>query len=573
MKAGGWMARSAAYDVVVVGSGIAGLSAALAAKEMGLKPLLLEKGKKLGGGSAVAYGGIWVGMNHIGEAAGHRDSRDAVLSYMRFVGGDQIVEENLLSFVDHSPRAIRFFERCGVRFRLTNNLVDHYYPSAPGATAIGRSIEPDLISANELGEWKDAIFLPPNTPHELTVEEVIAWGGITNEAGWNAEIVADRRQRRVRGRGVALVTHFVKQLLARGVEIKCGVEVKKLVTTAGRVAGVETAAGERIAARRGVVLATGAYESSAALAATYEGLPGWQSMYPSTITGDGLVMGTELGAAVKIIHNNMALFLGFTIPPDRPGDRGFLRLVGISEMLCPHTIVVNRQGRRFADEAYFQGIAPRLREYVPATHQYANLPCFLIFDSQYQRAFSFAGRAKGAAIPDWVARGETLSELATALGVDAAGLEQTAARFNGFARTGVDEDFRRGAVQWTLAEGNWGEKDGKKIYANPRLGEIKEGPFYGIELHPSAFASAGLLTNKHAQVKHQRGHVIPGLYAAGNASAHVEYGVGYQAGYSLASGMTFGYLAARHMKSAAATSGKSASGKSASGKPKRRKAA
>lgn len=546
------MASSASYDVVIVGSGIAGLSAALAAREHGLTPLLLEKGKKLGGGSAVAYGGIWVGMNHVGKAAGHADSREAVISYMRFVGGDQIVEENMLAFVDRAPEAIAFFDKCGVRFRITNNLVDHYYPSAPGSTAIGRSIEPDLISANDLGAWKDSIFLPPHTPHELTVEEVIGWGGITNVDGWNAEVIEDRRRRRIRGRGVALVTHFVKQLLARNVEIRTGVEVQRLVVKAGRVVGVETAKGERIGAKRGVVLATGAYESNPELAATYEGLPGWQSMYPSTITGDGLVMGTELGAAVKMIHNNMALFLGFTIPAENPREKPFLRLVGISEMLCPHTMVVNRGGRRFADEAYFQGIAPKLREYVPATHQYANLPCYLIFDEQYRKAFSFAGRPKGAEIPDWVARGNTPAALAEKLGIDGAGLAATTERFNGFARSGVDEDFRRGAVQWTLAEGKWKDRGGKSAYANPRLGEISKAPFYGVELHPSAFASAGLLTTPNAEVKNQRGKVIPGLYAAGNASVHVEYGVGYQAGYSLASGMTFGYLAARHMAGAKA---------------------
>jgi 3-oxosteroid 1-dehydrogenase len=122
-------------------------------------------------------------------------------------------------------------------------------------------------------------------------------------------------------------------------------------------------------------------------------------------------------------------------------------------------------------------------------------------------------------------------------------LQTTVARFNEFARTGVDEDFHRRQKRWFV--------DSPRRHGNPQnrsLGSIEKAPFCGLRLHPSASASAGLLANHHAQVIHQRHRPIPGLYAVDNAAAQTEYGVGYQAGHSLTSGMTFGYLAAMHMR-------------------------
>jgi 3-oxosteroid 1-dehydrogenase len=141
-----------------------------------------------------------------------------------------------------------------------------------------------------------------------------------------------------------------------------------------------------------------------------------------------------------------------------------------------------------------------------------------------------------------VARSGTLSDLAHKLGIDAGGLVRSVERFNAFARTGIDQDFHRGDIQWRLA------KSSAPREANSKLGTIEKPPYYGIELHPSlGTSSAGLLTNEHAQVIHQRRRPILGLYASGVAAARTELGAGYQAGLNLASGMTFSYLAIQHM--------------------------
>ena len=542
------MTWNESFDVVVVGSGLAGLATALTAHECGLRAVVLEKADKLGGGTAYANGGIWIGDNHLMRAAGYEDSRENVLRYMRFIGGDETIDENLLAFVDRGPEALKFCEDCGVRFRISKGLSDHYYAAGPGSVKEGRCLNTDFISANDLGEWQDAILAPRDTPLDVNSEELIAWGGITNIDNWPKGIMDDRRRRKIRTRGVGVVIHFVKLLLQRQVPLRPRHDVTHLIVENGRVAGVETSDGKRIAAVKGVMLACGGYESNPRFAHIYEGLPGWQSMMPPSIQGDGLVMAGEIGAQVRKINNNLALFLGFNVPGASLDDPPLFRLVGISEMLCPHTIVVNKDGKRFGDESYFQNIAPSLREYLVKGHRHANLPCYLIFDQQYADGFSFAGHPRGAAIPDWVARADNFAELARKIDADPAGLEATVERFNDFARAGKDDDFARGQQAWTLArKDQWKPTRDDEVYRNPSLGTLRIPPFYAAKLSPSAFASAGLLTNAAAQVINVRQEPIAGLYAAGNAAAHTEYGVGYQAGHSLGSGMTFGYLAARHM--------------------------
>ena len=530
------------HDVVVIGSGITGLAAALAAAELGLDAVVFEKAEKFGGGTAASHGGLWIGMNHLELAEGYKDTRDEVVKYMNFLGGGELDQNRMLTFVDRSPEAMRFFERCGVQFRLTKGFTDHYYDKVPGTTAEGRLFEVELISADDLGELKDSVLVWPQAPLEMTIEEKIKWGGPNDLNNWNKALMEERRSKNMRGRGVGLITHFLKQLLKRDVPVHASRPVDRLLTEDGRVAGVILADGTAVGAKHGVFVATGGYEANPELVEIYEGLPGWLSMAPSSVAGDGMKMGMEIGAACRTIHNNIALFLGFNMPPTKPGGQYSFRLCSIGEMLCPHTMVVNKAGHRFEDELYFPSMAPALRQFVTATHNYANLPCFLIFDSQFARRLSFAGRPVGAPIPEWVSFGNTVGELADKVGIDAEGLTNTVNRFNIFAAKGVDDDFHRGEKYWST-----GHPIGQDGMRNPSLGTLAQPPFYGLELHPSAFASAGLVTNKHGQVMHQRNHPIPGLYAGGNASAHTEYGVGYQAGHSLASGMSFGYLAIRHM--------------------------
>ena len=529
------------YDAVILGSGIAGLAAALAAHEKGLQPLLIEKADKVGGGTSNSWGLIWVGNNHVARAAGYSDSRAETMSYMTFLAGGETFEANLEAFVDASPSVLKFFQDCGIPFRLARGVKDHYYGVAPGAKAEGRSLEVELISGFDLGEWRHRVHIPAVQPCFITAEEQISWGGMNRSSFWDKALVGRRQREDLRGKGVGLVCQFLKAILDRKIPIVTSEKVQGLTVERGRVTGVEMARGA-VTARKGVVLATGGYESSPDLVRSFEGLPGWVSMFPASVSGDGMILGGEVGAAIHIIRNNMQLLLGFNVLGSESAAEPEFHLASNVELCSPHTVVVNKEGRRFADEAFFQGMVPGLRRFETETHSYPNLPCFLIFDQQYADAYSFGGFPAGSEIPGWVARDSTIRGLASELAVDADGLQATIECFNQFARAGRDEDFRRGERAWRLAD-----RAEMPPGSNQSLGTIEVPPFFGIELHPSAVGSAGLLTNAHGQVLNTRRSAIPGLYATGNTAARIEFGAGYQAGLTLASGMTYSYLAVEHM--------------------------
>lgn len=531
------------YDVVVIGSGCAGLAGALAAHEAGLETVLLEKGELLGGGTSYSYGLIWVGANHLEREAGISDDIEDVLQYMQYLGGGHHSEQRLRTLAQRAPEALAFFSRCGIQLKIANGVKDIYYGTAPGATAGGRSIEHAPISGYELGEWRERILLPPAVPCQASVEEFVRWGGIHNDANWDQAMLEERRKGDFRAMGAGLVSGFVKALVARGIRICPGTPAHRLIVEQDRVVGVETTGGIRLRARRGVILAAGGYESNAELMKHFDWLPGYTSMFPETRDGDGLLMGAELGGRVRIILPSLRIHLGFKFPADDSRRSGF-RLASIVELCSLHTLVVNRAGRRFTNEAFFQEVGPCLREFDGITHTHPNLPCFLIFDQQYVERFSFAGLPACSEMPDWVARADTPSALAGKLGIDPETLSNTVSRFNGFALSGVDDDFGRGSELWRLDQS---ERQGK----NPRLGELKKAPFYGVELHPSYPSAAGLDADIAARVLHQRGQPIPGLYVTGNNAACTEIGVGYQAGVSIASGMTYSYIAVEHMVSEA----------------------
>jgi 3-oxosteroid 1-dehydrogenase len=534
---------SEAYDVIVLGSGVSGLSAALATHEHGHRTVLLEKTELLGGATTNSYGFIWVGGNHLMRTEGHIDDRDELVAYMTFLGAGELDDERMLALIDHGPAALEFYARCGVGFRLVKGVPDHYYGVAPGARAGGRTVEAELISGRSLGEWRQKIRIAPGMPSFFTAEEQTLWGGINRCWSWDRDLIRQRQADDIWGKGLAFVAHFVKALSARNVPMRTNAEVAALAVLDGRVTGVTLAEGETIVARKGVVLATGGYECNPHLMRDFDALPGYEPQSPPGSTGDGLILAAEVGGAIRRIQNNLSLMLAFTIRPDDPEADPIHCFAAINEMCSPHTMVVNRFGRRFADESYFPKMVPVIRAFDTTLRDYPNLPAFMIFDEQYLARYSFGYLPPGTPMPSSVVRGDTPAELGRKLGIDPDGLATSIDRFNEFARNGIDADFHRGETRWKLAQDAGGNT------RNSRLGTIEKPPFYGIQLHPFlGSSSAGILTNQYAQVMHQRRHPIDGLYATGIAAARTELGAGYQAGLNFASGMTFGYIAARHMR-------------------------
>jgi 3-oxosteroid 1-dehydrogenase len=371
---------------------------------------------------------------------------------------------------------------------------------------------------------------------------VLSWGGFGNMHQWDRGQVAARRDRFSAGQGLAAA--LLRVGLARGVEVRTAAPVARLVAADGRIVGVavERDGGEeRLHARRGVMLACGGYEGNPTLMAALEDFGDAPTHFPPGVTGDGLIMGAEHGALVRKVALRLSTMLGYYVPAEHPDAPPHFQSAGINELAYPHTIVVNRRGARFADESFFQGIVPRLLDFDVPTHAPANRPCYLVFDAQFARRYGFAGRPPGAPIPPWVPSAETPRALAERLGIDPAGLEQTLQAFNAGAREGVDAAFGRGQSAW--ARRSAGDASHQQ---NPNLGPVEEPPFYGVELVPSPSVSGGLTADADARIVHVRGRPIPGLYGAGNTCAVTEYGVGYQAGLTFTSCLTFGTLAVEH---------------------------
>jgi succinate dehydrogenase/fumarate reductase flavoprotein subunit len=526
-----------AVDVVVVGSGLAGLAAALAAADHGLETVLLEKGELLGGKTAWSNGGLWIPCNDLARDAGIADSLDDARAYLRFLGGGFAVEANLDAYVDGAAAALRYYTELGLRFGLVRNVSDIYYGLAPGPSAEGRMVEIALFPARELGPWREKVRGAQYQQRRSTFDEAVRWGGRGSFGAWDPALQAEREAADARGLGAGLVAAFVDALLRRGVPLRLGTPAERLIVADGRVCGV-VAAGAAVTARCGVVLGAGNYENNAALIGNYEELP-MRGQFPGGLDGDALVMAAEIGASVRTIPRVLDIFLGYDVPAT-PGTAATFRSAGTHELPLPHAMVVNAAGRRFGDEAFFQRLLNGLRDFDVATHRFRNLPCFFVFSQPYVEKYGFAGAPPGS-VPAFVARAERGADLAALLGIDPAGLAAEIERFNGFVAAGADADFDRGGLAWSRSYG------GDARNRNPNLGRL-EPPFYGVQLHPTGGTSAGLLTTVDAQVLGQRGAPIPGLYASGDCSAHVDMGCGQQAGISLGRALVFGLAAVRHMQ-------------------------
>jgi succinate dehydrogenase/fumarate reductase flavoprotein subunit len=518
------------FDLVVVGSGAAGCAAALAAASEGLSVCLLEKANTLGGGTAASLGGLWVGANPLQAAAGISDTPEDAACYLRFTAGGAAIDDNLSAYIRHAPQAIAAYLALGVNLRLLRGLPDHYFPDAPGSTQEGRMIEAAPLA---LAPLKNLLLPGTLGMQGIGWGDIVAWGGFGNQRNWPAHEIQARRG--LLGGGAALIGQFLTALQSHAVTIRTNVRATSLLIDNKRVVGLETSAGQ-IPAPRGVILASGGYEGNPDLVRRFEGLPEWINSFPPEVEGDGMVMATEIGAATFRLPVNNALLIGC---PDPVAPEKFFSL-GLRGLSYPGSIVVNDQGSRFCDESQFQDVVTALQRFDRTSHRYVNLPAFMLFDDRYRSRYSVLGGPIGAPPPPQVVSAETLPALAALLGIDPIGLAAEAARFNIAAADSHDPAFGRGQSSFARSTG------GDPHSANPLLAPLDTPPFYGLRLRLGGLASGGLLTNATGAVRHVRGHTIPGLYACGNAAAPSDCGIGYQAGTSLGSGITFGWLAARH---------------------------
>jgi 3-oxosteroid 1-dehydrogenase len=524
------------YDVVVIGTGAAGLCAALSASARGSRVLVLEKSNLVGGTSAMSGGGVWIPCNHYQAGVGSHDSREEALEYIRAVApqGWHNVEEPLwVAFVDHAPEMLRFVEKVSP-LRFAPCLEPDPYVESPGGKRFGRMVSPRPISALSLGSWRRRIRGPMFSPwinyHEIHENNFYAQS--TRALLRLAPKIVYRMVTAKRVMGNALMVGLLRGCLERGCAVWTDAPARRLCRRDGRVDGVELERGGvpmTVRARKGVVLASGGFEWNAQMMAEHFPGPVEWTGSPTTNTGDGQRMAAEIGAMLD--RMDQALLYGTTATPYEGGVRG----VPAGDYCMPHSMVVNRHGQRFMNEKAMNfGLAFNERD--PDSGAPLHLPAWRIYDSQFASKYPLALPKTNKFATRFVDR--TLRGLAGQIGVVPAGLEETAARFSGFARAGRDDDFGRGETFWDrqrMADPN--------NEPNPTLGSIEVPPFYAYPFKASFLGTkGGARTNERGQVIDREGAVIHGLYAAGNVMANPFGTKAVGAGTTLGPCLTWGYI-------------------------------
>lgn len=528
-------------DIIVLGCGPAGMTAALAAHEAGAEVAILERFDRVGGTGAVSGGVIWVADNPRQRAAGMADSRADALAYFHALDHGDLVDETLLAFVDCGPEALAFLEdRDALKVALLDGYPD-YYLDRPGAKPEGgRALDHDLFDYRELGEWAGRVY-GIEEPRPMMLRETPLGGGTGVVP---PEELKRRMEANERGFGQAMVGRLLKACLARGIEPLTGVETKRLLREGGRIAGVEgERGGQRFAmfARSGVIIATGGFEWDEELRQTFLRGPAPAPASPPTARGDGLKLAMAAGA--KLGNMTSAWWSPTLADPDASWPEGGGRAAPmLIERTVPHSIMVNAAGKRFCNEAAnYSALAGVFHQFDAQTYSYPNMPCWLVFDAQYAARYPLGARMPGQPLPNWVTSADSLEALGDKLGIDGAALAATVERFNAFAREGHDPDFERGTSAYDHFYGDR-SREGTAV----TLGPVEQAPFHAVPVHMGMLGTnGGPRTDGEARILGHDGEPIAGLYGAGNAIACPTGGIYAGAGGTLGPALTFGYIAGR----------------------------
>jgi 3-oxosteroid 1-dehydrogenase len=533
------------FDLVIIGSGCASVTAALAAKALGGRAVILEKQALFGGSTAFSGGIAWIPNNPLLDD----DSEEASRTYLNHIVGEPSKASPMAkreTFLKEGPRAVQFLLDQGVK--LIRVPWPDYYSAAPGGHDYGRTISAELFDLNELDEWRDKLgsfYGFPALPIgsfkfvDLTLAKR-TWKGRKAALRLAWDIFRDKvTGARRRGSGNAVQGHMLRAALDAGIPIRLEHELVELLTDRGAVVGVKvrTPQGDRtIGAGQGVLLNAGGFSRNQEMRDKYQPQPSkveWTMVNPGD-TGEVLQMAMALGADVDCMEE--AWWTPGSLTPD--GKYGGFHVPGESGK--PHIVIVGPDGKRVGNEA------GSYMEFGQRMYARGAVPSWAILESRAFKNYSWGPVLVGKSPEPFVESGylvkaDTLAELARKCGIDTSGFLAEIARFNGFAARVTDEDFGRGASEHNKAMGD------PTHGPNPSLGAIEQGPFYATRIWPlDVGTSGGLVTDEYARVLDTGGKPIAGLYAAGNITAPV---VGHSypgAGASIGGGIAFGYVAARH---------------------------
>lgn len=553
------MSNSKTVDLLVIGTGAAGISAALYAASRGKRVALCEKAAKIGGTTALSNAMIWVPCSDQAKAAKIDDSLDKARTYLRGELGEFYDTAKIDAYLERGPEAVRELERCSeIRFVLAG--APDYHSNREGGVDKGRALSPAPFDGRRLGRDFDLIGDPIRvvlggmmiTSSEIRhflnpFKSTTAIRHVLSRVGrYGRDRMRYSRGTDLSG-GNAFLAAALVSLRKQGVELITECALKSLVVENNLVCGgvfQHKGATLEIRAHDGVVLATGGFAASGSLRQELGAKhPHDTTLCSPEATGDGINAARQAGGSVDL---NVAS-PGFWTPVSRLKNRdGSTATVpyGWLDRGRPGVIAVGPNGRRFVNES----------------NSYHDI-CIGLFDNGYpwdERFFFICEedfvkkRGMGNILPwPWTAnlgsyikrgyiqKGNTIEDLARQIGIDPQALAETVAQHNRNAENGVDPEFGRGesAFNRTLGDAALGLK-------NPNLGPIKKGPFIALRIVPGTLGTAvGLKTDASARVLGEDGSAIPGLYACGNDATSLMAGVYPGAGITIGPAIVFAYLA------------------------------
>ncbi|WP_435921441.1 FAD-dependent oxidoreductase [Bordetella bronchiseptica] len=547
-------------DLLVIGSGAAGLSAAITARKLGLDVLVVEKTPVLGGTTAVSGGWAWIPCSPVARRAGVEDSTEQAATYLKHELGEAYSAPHVEAYLKHGPEMVAFLEDATeVRFLASPTFPD-YHSEAPGA-AMGRSIVAQPYDARLLGKHIKLLRRPlrQTTLFGLNIGSGTELGHFFNatRSVKSAYIVSKRLAAHCRdlllyrrgtrlANGNALAARLINSAMDAGVRFSVSTQVERLEREGGRVTGawvsIDGKPARRIRADRGVVLACGGFSNDAALKQELfrhvaAGRPHASPVIASNV-GDGLRLGMSAGGVVRNQLPDNAAWMPVSLVPMPGGEAAFPHVIDRAK---PGMIAVLRDGKRFVNESHsYHDFG---RAYIESG---SDGDIFLICDRRALRRYGL-GFVKPFPFPvgkhvksGYLIRGESIADLAGKAGIDAANLAETLARFNAGAPRGIDPEYGKGSTRYNRFQGDGGHA------GNPCVAEIRSAPFYAVKLLIGDIGTfAGLATDERARVLDGDGRTIDGLFAAGNDMQSIMGGNYPGAGINIGPALTFGYIAAR----------------------------
>lgn len=564
------------YDLVIVGSGGASITAALAAKNLGKRAVILEKQALMGGSTSYSGGVLWVPNNPLLADAGILDSLDKSREYLDGVvtyKGPAVTAERTDAFLMMGPQMVTFLQKLGMRFRRPYHDWPDYYDDLPGGLPQGRSLLADPFNLRELGPRLSQLSIYGPLEHmPLSAEEFTTLflmkrtvSGKLKAAKYAGLMLRDKLlARQTVANGAAIQGRMLQIALREKLDLLLNTPVEDFLVENGRVVGVIAQSQGRqvqVRATLGVIVNSGGYSHNEEFRREHGREPvreEWTNANPGD-TGEMIEAMMRLGAATDCLDTAWWVITSQNTNGDWPEgarwpDGRVFRFMHHLDLSLPFSLLVDHTGHRFCDEAgSYMEIGERMLDRQKNSGK--AIPAWVIFDARHRKWYPWGTQPPGKTPQSWITSGymktaATLDGLARQCGIDPRGLVAEVARFNGFCQLGKDADFGRGGRAFDRAHGD------PSVKPNPSLGPIEQSPFYAVAMYPADVGTAGgVVTDEHARVKLVDGRVIPGLYAVGNCAASV-FGRSYPgAGASIGAAFTFGFIASQHAASAQGQSG------------------